>query len=86
MIPPATESPISTATPVPQPTATSASIPTATTISGFDPFGEDRNCGDFSDWSTAQAFFIAAGGPNNDPHQLDGDNDGTACESLPGAP
>ncbi|MBN4065009.1 excalibur calcium-binding domain-containing protein [Dehalococcoides mccartyi] len=29
---------------------------------------------------------MAAGGPATDRHQLDGDNDGTACESLPGAP
>jgi hypothetical protein len=52
----------------------------------FDPFGEDRNCSDFEDWSSAQNFFIAAGGAADDRHQLDGDNDGTACESLPGAP
>ena len=52
----------------------------------LDPFGEDRNCGDFSNWSTAQSFFVAGGGPTNDPHQLDGDNDGIACESLSGAP
>ncbi|HIF71791.1 MAG TPA: hypothetical protein EYQ61_04485 [Dehalococcoidia bacterium] len=73
-------------TSTPNPTATSAPAPTATTLSGFDPFGEDRNCGDFTTWADAQNFFIAAGGPNDDPHQLDGGNDGTPCESLPGAP
>jgi micrococcal nuclease len=52
----------------------------------FDPFGDDRNCGDFTDWQTAQSFFVAAGGRTDDPHQLDRDNDGTACESLTGAP
>ena len=31
---------------------------------------------------TAQRFFIAAGGPEKDPHYLDGDKDGIACESL----
>ncbi|MDA0595892.1 MAG: excalibur calcium-binding domain-containing protein [Chloroflexi bacterium] len=55
-------------------------------IVGFDTFGDDRNCGDFTDWQTAQSFFVAAGGPTDAPHQLDGDNDGTACESLTGAP
>lgn len=52
-------------------------------ISGYDPFGRDRNCGAFSTHADAQAFFIAAGGPDRDPHRLDGDNDGIACESLP---
>jgi micrococcal nuclease len=31
----------------------------------------------------AQAFFIAAGGPERDPHRLDGNKDRIACESLP---
>ncbi len=46
----------------------------------------DRNCGDFADWQSAQAFFESAGGPNRDPHRLDRNGDGVACESLPGAP
>ena len=29
---------------------------------------------------------MSAGGPESDPHGLDGDNDGIACEGLPGAP
>jgi hypothetical protein len=52
-------------------------------VAGFDPFGDDRNCGDFSTWSSTQAFFIAAGGPANNDHQLDGDNDGTASNHSP---
>ncbi len=52
----------------------------------FDPDGLDRNCGDFSSWWNAQNFFLAAGGPGEDPHSLDSNGDGTACESLPGAP
>jgi len=76
-----------TATSIPTtPTSTPQPTPTSTPVSVFDPLGEDRNCGDFADWSSANAFFITAGGPQEDPHQLDGDNDGTACESLPGAP
>ena len=47
----------------------------------YDPSGPDRDCGDFSSQGEAQTFFEAAGG--GDPHRLDGDNDGVACESLP---
>jgi hypothetical protein len=49
----------------------------------YDPFGRDRNCPAFQSQPEAQAFFEAAGGPDSDPHGLDGDNDGIACESLP---
>ena len=40
----------------------------------------DRDCGDFRTWREAQNFFEAAG--PNDPHRLDGDRDGVACEAL----
>ena len=40
----------------------------------------DRNCSDFSTWEEAQSFFESAG--SGDPHQLDGNHDGIACESL----
>lgn len=46
----------------------------------------DRDCRDFATWREAQEFFIAAGGPARDPHRLDRDRNGIACESLPGAP
>lgn len=49
----------------------------------YDPSGQDRDCGNFSTHKEAQAFFEAAGGVDYDPHRLDGDNDGIACESLP---
>ena len=52
----------------------------------YDPLGPDRDCGDFPRWRDAQSFYVAAGGPSSDPHRLDGDRDGVACESLPGAP
>jgi micrococcal nuclease len=52
----------------------------------YDPAGPDRDCGDFPSWKDAQAFYEAAGGPGRDPHRLDRDGDGVACESLPGAP
>jgi hypothetical protein len=62
---------------------------TVTSVDGallYDPFGPDRNCGDFSRWVDAQAFYVAAGGPAIDRHRLDGDGDGVACTSLAGAP
>ena len=40
----------------------------------------DRDCRDFSTWEEAQAFYEAAG--PGDPHRLDGDKDGIACEGL----
>jgi micrococcal nuclease len=52
----------------------------------YDPFGPDRDCGDFGSWEEAQAFFKAAGGPSTDHHRLDGDKNGIACESLPSVP
>lgn len=45
--------------------------------------GPDLDCGDFRTQREAQDFFEACGGPANDPHRLDGDDDGLACESLP---
>ena len=40
----------------------------------------DRDCSDFASDSAAQSFFIANGGPISDPHGLDRDGDGFACE------
>ena len=48
--------------------------------------GIDRDCSDFADWAEANAFFVQEGGPESDPHRLDGDNNGIPCEALPGAP
>lgn len=42
----------------------------------------DRDCSDFATHRQAQRFFKKHH-PNRDPHGLDGDNDGLACESLP---
>lgn len=63
--------------------------PTAPSLSidfPYDPSGPDRDCGDFFRWQDAQDLYLAAGGPGIDPHRLDGDRDGVACESLSGAP
>lgn len=43
-----------------------------------------RDCSDFATQADAQAFFTQNGGPQNDPFNLDVDNDGQACEGLPG--
>lgn len=42
----------------------------------------DKDCSDFSTWKQAQRFYERHGGPNKDPHRLDADHDGIACESL----
>lgn len=42
------------------------------------------DCSDFATWKEAQNFFESAGGPESDPHRLDRNGDGLACESLPG--
>lgn len=42
---------------------------------------KDYDCGDFKTQAEAQAFFEAAG--PGDPHRLDRDGNGIACESLP---
>ena len=40
----------------------------------------DRDCGDFSTWLEAQNFYERSG--PGDPHYLDRDGDGIACEVL----
>lgn len=42
---------------------------------------EDKDCSDFSTQKEAQRFFESQG--SGDPHKLDRDNDGVACEILP---
>ena len=78
----------STPTPTAVPVATTRATPVLPAYAGlpFNPAGADRNCGDFALWWDAQNFFLAAGGPSIDPHGLDRNGDGTACESLLGAP
>ena len=80
-IPTVTHTPTNTPTP-----PTRYPTPTPTPSNGCDPHnphGPDCDCGDFSTQREAQAFFIAAGGPDSDPHRLDRNKDGIACESLP---
>lgn len=42
----------------------------------------EYNCSDFATQKDAQTFFIKEGGPKSDPHKLDRDKDGIACETL----
>jgi micrococcal nuclease len=75
--------------PIVAPTATTAAATAPQPPGGgagglrYDPNGPDRDCSDFATHAEAQEFFIAAGGPQRDPHRLDGDHDGIACENLP---
>jgi len=43
----------------------------------------DRDCSDFATQAAAQRFYVDHGGPRSDPHRLDADGDGVACESNP---
>jgi hypothetical protein len=43
----------------------------------------DKDCADFASQRAAQIFFLKHGGPQYDPHRLDGDNDNVACEDNP---
>ncbi|RYH00732.1 excalibur calcium-binding domain-containing protein [Salipiger sp. IMCC34102] len=49
-------------------------------VSNSRAVSNDRNCSDFATSSAAHQFFLNAGGPSSDPHDLDRDGDGYACE------
>lgn len=76
----ASEAPLTPETPA---TPETPSTPEAPAPSQEELNGPDKDCSDFSSQAEAQAFFEAAGGPERDPHKLDRDGDGLACESLP---
>ncbi len=65
-------------TTAPAPTKTTTATTTNASCSG-----PDRDCSDFSTQAEAQAFYISCGGPASDPHRLDREKDGKACETLP---
>ena len=62
-----------------------ALVVAALCLTGFAPGPAsavvDRDCGDFATQSAAQTFYVNNG--PGDPHRLDDDNDGRACETLP---
>ena len=59
-----------------------AAATAALTIPATTATAADRDCSDFSSWRAAQKFYKRHGGPRYDPHRLDADRDGIACESL----
>lgn len=84
-----TATPAPAMTPVPTVTATPSPIAAPSPTPTMEPTATefvDRNCSDFDTWQEAQDFFLSEGGPEEDPHRLDRNSDGVACESLPGAP
>ncbi len=62
---------------------TQADIDSGKVKAGDVKYTNEYNCDDFKTQGEAQAFFIKAGGPNQDVNRLDGNNDGVACQSLP---
>ncbi|MBE2198478.1 MAG: excalibur calcium-binding domain-containing protein [Anaerolinea sp.] len=74
-------SPTPTLLPVPTPLPTSTpTAPSGCAICSYDAY----NCGDFDTQAEAQACYeYCLAQVGYDVHQLDGDNDGVACESLP---
>ena len=46
--------------------------------------GNNKNCGDFPSWAAANVWFQTYYPYYGDVAQLDADNDGILCESLPG--
>ncbi|WP_255491767.1 HNH endonuclease family protein [Actinotalea sp. JY-7876] len=48
--------------------------------------GDAVDCGDFASWTQAQAWYDTYRPAYGDVAGLDGDDDGVACETLPGAP
>jgi len=56
---------------------------TSPAAAGAAPSAGDRDCDNFAAQAEAQAFYEAQGGPARDPHRLDGDGDGIACEMPP---
>ncbi|HVE90722.1 MAG TPA: hypothetical protein VNE62_00255 [Actinomycetota bacterium] len=46
---------------------------------------DDAECTDFDSQAEAQAFFEEEGGPAQDPHGLDADRNGKACDNLAAA-
>ena len=64
-----------------------STLPPVTVPSGAAPAKpDDRNCGDFADWSEAKQFFDTYYPYYGDVAHLDGDSDGIPCESLSGSP
>jgi LPXTG-motif cell wall-anchored protein len=69
----------------PSPSATPVATPTPVASPTASPSAEEieaQRCADFISQQDAQSFFVSEGGPDLDPHGLDADRDGTACEGI----
>jgi endonuclease YncB( thermonuclease family) len=64
-------------------TFTAVALTATGTLSASPAYAADKDCGDFASQKAAQIFFLKNGGPTKDPHRLDYDSDGIACESNP---
>ena len=62
--------------------AAAATVLLTTLLFAPPVLAQDRDCADFGSQAEAQRFFEDEG--PGDPHRLDRDNDGDACESLAG--
>jgi hypothetical protein len=58
-------------------------VPGTQAMIGVADSERDLDCRDFDTQEQAQEFFESRGGPDQDPHRLDEDGDGRACENLP---
>jgi hypothetical protein len=74
------ETPVRTITisPRPQPSPPAPTTPTGPTLPGITRPSDYYNCSDFRYREDAQRYLYPG-----DPHRLDGDGDGRACEDLP---
>lgn len=61
----------------------SALVVVAVPTPGQASYVADKDCPDFATQAAAQRFFLDQGGPGQDPHRLDADGDGIACETNP---
>ena len=63
-------------------------ITTTTNVASSQPDNPEdtKNCGDFANYSEAKTWFDTYYPYYGDVANLDGDNDGEPCESLPGGP
>jgi len=79
--------PSSTWTPPATPATTSSTTTSSsTTTTGLANPGNTKNCSDFSSYSEAKDWFDWYFPLYGDVAELDNDNDGEPCESLPGGP
>jgi len=63
-------------------TTAAIAVVTALALTAAPASAADKDCSDFSSWRQAQTFYKRHGGPQRDPHRLDADHDGIACEAL----